>query len=50
MCSDFDCVIVFVKFLLHYKVKCVFFMVFDYSKVCCFAGSGIDCNIFYCDL
>ena len=31
-CSDFDCVIVFVNFLLHYTVKCVFFMVFDYSK------------------
>jgi hypothetical protein len=46
--SDFDHVIVNVNF--DYSEVCILYGFFYYSKVCCFADSGIDCNIFYCDL
>ena len=45
--NDFDRVIVFVNFD-YSEVYSLWFLITVNSKVCCFADSGIGCNIFYC--
>ena len=37
-------------YIIQWSVYSLWFLITVNSKVCCFADSGIECNIFYCDL